>query len=202
MGTQRFRSRFTRSRFGTRIVRLVTPTLNGEGSVEAPRVPRRFTYLWIGAVVLVADQATKAWATNSLADGRVIELVWTLQLRLVSNTGASFSMGAGAGPYIGLLATAVAMGLLLWAPRLVATGAQFAVGLIVGGAVGNLADRVMRSRDGLLDGAVVDFVDLQWWPVFNVADAGIVIGAIVLVLVTRTQDEDVADAAQEARPGG
>ena len=55
-------------------------------------------------------------------------------------------------------------------------------GLIAGGAIGNLADRAFRGDDGFLHGAVVDFIDVQWWPVFNIADACIVVGAVLLVL--------------------
>ena len=59
---------------------------------------------------------------------------------------------------------------------------------MLGGAVGNLGDRLLRDADGFLDGRVVDFVDLQWWPVFNVADAAIVVGGILL-LALRTRHE-------------
>ena len=54
--------------------------------------------------------------------------------------------------------------------------------MIIGGALGNLADRAFRSGDGFLGGAVVDFVDLQWWPVFNLADAAVVVGGATIVL--------------------
>ena len=59
-----------------------------------------------------------------------------------------------------------------------------ASGLISGGALGNLLDRAFRGDDGFLHGAVIDFIDLQWWPVFNVADACIVVGAILLVIAS------------------
>lgn len=85
---------------------------------------------------------------------------------------------------IGLAAAAVAIG-LLWTGRTVPgrLGAV-AVGLVLGGAAGNLADRAFRAGDGFLGGAVVDFVDLQWYPVFNLADAAIVVGAGLLLLAT------------------
>ena len=57
-----------------------------------------------------------------------------------------------------------------------------AAGLIGGGAVGNLIDRAVRGDQGFMHGAVVDFINLQWWPVFNVADMGVVVGAILLVV--------------------
>jgi hypothetical protein len=71
-----------------------------------------------------------------------------------------------------------------------------ALGLVVGGAVGNLADRAFRAGDGLFGGGVVDFVDLQWWPVFNVADVCVVVGACLLFVVQwREADDEGADPA-------
>ena len=64
-----------------------------------------------------------------------------------------------------------------------------AVGLVLGGATGNIADRLLRSDDGFLQGAVVDFIDLQWWPVFNVADAAVCVGAVLLVLTAAREPD-------------
>ncbi len=128
--------------------------------------------------------------------------MWTLELDLTFNTGAAFSRGEGFGPLIGIAAAIVAVG-LLWSGRTVPnrTGAV-AVGIILGGAAGNLCDRAFRRGDGFLGGAVVDFIDLQWYPVFNVADIGVVGGALLLLLATaragHDEDDDepvVADAA-------
>jgi signal peptidase II len=70
---------------------------------------------------------------------------------------------------------------------------RLGVGLVLGGALGNLTDRVFREGTGFLGGAVVDFVDLQWWPVFNVADAAVCVGALLLVLTAaREPDPDPA----------
>ncbi|MYJ81665.1 MAG: signal peptidase II [Acidimicrobiaceae bacterium] len=133
------------------------------------------------ASVVGADQLTKWWALQALDDGRVINLVWTLRLRLVFNTGAAFSSFQGLGPLLGVAAVAIAAVLLfnrrLGADRWSATAA----GCIAGGALGNLADRLLRSNGGFLDGAVVDFIDVQWWPVWNVADMGVVLGGAALV---------------------
>ena len=132
--------------------------------------------------VVGLDQLTKWWALEALGDGEVVSIVWTLQLRLVENTGTAFSLGEGSGSLIAVLAIVVVLG-LLWAGRTIdsALGA-LALGLLLGGAVGNLLDRLFRAGDGLFDGAVIDFVDLQWWPVFNLADSAIVIGGGLLVL--------------------
>ena len=133
------------------------------------------------ASVVAADQLTKWWALRALDDDRVIDLVWTLRLRLVFNTGAAFSSFQGLGPLLGIAAVAIAAVLLfnrrLGADRWSATAA----GCIAGGALGNLADRLFRSSGGFLDGAVVDFIDVQWWPVWNVADMGVVLGGVALV---------------------
>jgi signal peptidase II len=132
--------------------------------------------------VVAADQLTKWWALNALDDGQVIDLIWTLRFNLAFNTGAAFSMLGDYGKWIGVLAVAV-VGFLLWQGR-TATSRVGAVclGLMLGGALGNLADRVFRGDDGVLSGAVVDFIDLQWWPIFNVADASLFIGVFGLIL--------------------
>ena len=134
------------------------------------------------AAVVALDQLTKAWAVDVLDGGRIIELVWTLRLRLTFNDGAAFSIGGGSGGLLAILGLVVVAfvyrSVLQWPGRL----PPVALGLVVGGAIGNLVDRVAR------DGAVVDFIDLQWWPLFNVADIGITCGAIALVLLSLRDD--------------
>ncbi len=138
---------------------------------------------------------TKTWALRALDDGP-IHVVWTLELDLTFNTGAAFSRGEGFGPLIGIAAAIVALG-LLWSGRTVPNRmGAVAVGVILGGAAGNLSDRAFRRGDGFLGGAVVDFIDLQWYPVFNVADMGVVGGAILLLVATaragRLDDDEPA----------
>jgi signal peptidase II len=133
--------------------------------------------------VAALDQLTKTWALRALDDGP-IDLFWTFSLALTFNTGAAFSQGRGLGPVIGIAAAGVAL-VLLWTGRTVENRVgAVAVGMVLGGATGNLVDRAFRAGDGFMGGAVVDFVDPQWWPVFNLADASIVIGAVLLVLAT------------------
>ncbi len=142
----------------------------------------------VAALVVAADQATKHWALRALDDG-AIDLVWTLRLRLTFNSGASFSIGSGRGGVIaavGLVALAVVFrSVLRWEGRLATLG----VGIAAGGALGNLVDRAFRSGDGFLGGRVVDFIDFQWWPVFNVADVCIYVGAGLLVLASIRQPQ-------------
>lgn len=138
--------------------------------------------LTVVLAVLAADQATKAWALRALEDGHVIDLVWTLRFRLTFNSGMAFGAGSGLGPVIGVVALVVVVALLLSMRKTSSLLSVVSVGLVIGGALGNLVDRVFRADGGLLTGRVVDFVDLQWWPVFNIADAGIVVGGVLLVL--------------------
>jgi signal peptidase II len=143
----------------------------------------------VAALVVAVDQLTKAWAVNALADGHDIDLVWTLRLHLTFNAGMAFSQGRGLGPVIGVVAIVVVAALLISLRRTGSTVAAVGVGLVVGGAAGNILDRLFRSGDGFLAGEVVDFIDLQWWPIFNVADAAVVVGGIVLLVLTlRTPD--------------
>ena len=133
------------------------------------------------AAVVAVDQLTKWWVLEALDGGRVIDLVWTLRLRLVFNTGAAFSSFQGLGPLLGVAAVAVAAALLLNRRLVSGRWSAIAAGCIAGGALGNLTDRLFRSDDGFLTGAVVDFIDVQWWPVWNVADMGVVLGGAALV---------------------
>jgi signal peptidase II len=136
----------------------------------------------VAALVVAVDQMTKWWAVNTL-DDRTIDLIWTLRLRLVFNTGAAFSRFDGLGPLLGVAAVVI-VGVLLWMGRVSPDRrTAAALGAIAGGALGNLLDRLFREGEGLLGGAVVDFIDIQWWPVWNVADMAIVLGSAALVVV-------------------
>jgi len=154
-----------------------------------------------GAVAVgwvLADQLTKWWAVSSLKDN-TIDVVWTLRFQLLTNYGASFSLGAGYGAWIGLLALVV-VGILVWKGGSVRTRlGAVALGMIVGGALGNVLDRAFRSDSGFFQGGVIDFIDLQWWPVFNIADIGVVGGAILLVISTLMNPEpDASDVVVES----
>ena len=123
-------------------------------------------------------------ATRDLAlEDRDIDIVWTLRLHLVRNSGAAFSLAGGRGGVIALLAIGVVIALIAFGRAIDTTVGAVSLGLVLGGAVGNLLDRIFREGSGFLGGAVVDFVDLQWWPIFNVADAAVSIGGVLLVIV-------------------
>ena len=119
------------------------------------------------------DQLTKWWAVDRLG-GRIIDVVGSLRFNLVYNTGRGVQHrpGRDLGPCDRRCwpSCVVVRLSLLYTGRRPASGPS-AAGLVAGGALGNLVDRAFRGDAGFLHGAVVDFIDLQWWPVFNVADA-------------------------------
>ena len=135
-----------------------------------------------GAVVVVIDQLTKWWVVSSLPGDPVVVIDGVLQFRYVTNSGAAFSMLQGAGSLIALVAIAVIVFIFVVARRVDWRSEAIALGLVLGGAVGNLIDRVFRGP-GLLDGGVVDWVDFSFFPAFNVADASITVGAGLILLL-------------------
>jgi len=144
--------------------------------LTAWRVP-----LLIAVGVVIVDQFSKQWALSALGDGRDIHVIWTLQWNLTFNSGMAFSRGEGLGPLIAVVATLVIVWLLLSLNRDATKMSIAGMGLVIGGAAGNLVDRLFRG-DAWLRGAVVDFVDFQWFPIFNVADIAINVGAGLLIL--------------------
>jgi len=137
--------------------------------------------LLISAVIVLLDQVSKAWALIDLADGRIIHVIWTMQFNLTYNRGMAFSRGTGIGPIIGVIGLVVVVLLLLSLRRADNALTRVATGLIIGGALGNILDRLFRGS-GWMRGAVVDFIDFQWWPVFNIADMAIMIGAATMMV--------------------
>jgi len=187
------------------------PETSGEpdAAVGTPRpvVPSRWaTFGLVAVVVLVADQLTKWWAVRTLApppmgEGRVIDVVWTLRFNYAENTGMAFSRGAESGRWIGLLVVLITAVLLLVVSRAHTRAQVLLLGVVVGGALGNLTDRATRAEDGWLTGPVVDFIDVQWWPIFNIADAAVVCGGILLVWFG-TREPPAADHPPDAESVG
>ncbi|WP_374929298.1 signal peptidase II [Kytococcus sedentarius] len=137
----------------------------------------------LAAVWVVIDQVTKEWALARLDRGEVVPVVGELlQLRLVFNPGAAFSLGTSATPVFTVLAIVVSLAILWFSRQVVSPAWGVALGLIAGGAGGNLIDRLVRAP-GFARGHVVDFLALPHWPVFNVADIGVTCGAALVVLL-------------------
>jgi signal peptidase II len=136
--------------------------------------------LVVAAVVVAVDQLTKWWAVAALGDGPM-SLFWTLRFNLVYNFGMAFGQGRGLGPLISVIGLVIVAVLLISVGRGSRELNWFGVGLVVGGAIGNIADRLLRDPYWLR-GGVVDFIDLQWFPVFNVADIAINVGAAILII--------------------
>lgn len=166
-----------------------------------PLVPRRVIYattLGVAAIWLLLDQATKVLALAQLpATGVVGAEVGPFDLRIVRNPGGAF--GIPAFPALFLIVTLLVIFLVVRAlPRTDRVSLAAVYGLVSGGALGNVTDRLVRPP-GFPSGHVVDFIDIGWWPVFNVADIGIVVGAVgIAVLLTIVDREERAAAATRA----
>lgn len=135
----------------------------------------------IGAAVVAADLLTKRYASLTFADSPVEVIPGFLSFTYVENPGAAFSLFQNAGPVMGVLAILVT-GFVLGSLRNPRPGLEVvALGLVLGGANGNLMDRIFRG-DGFLDGKVIDWVNLWIIPTFNVADASVTIAVALLVI--------------------
>ena len=180
------------------------------GTPERPRRRRTGLLLSLAAVVLAVDVVSKLVVVATLSDREPVRLLGgALYLTELRNTGAAFSFAAGATVVFSLIAAVVVVVIVRSARRLASAGWAVALGLVLGGAVGNLLDRVFRDP-GFLRGGVVDFISLfdpygQVWPIFNVADSAIVCGGVLGALLAfrgiefdggRAQDR--TDAAEPA----
>lgn len=161
--------------------RLVTALTDRSTGVTGRRKAGGWGRVLVAAAVAVAavaaDQLTKWWAVDRLTSGK-LHVIGTLDLELARNSGASFSLFQGKGFILAPVAVVLiaVLAVMIWqAPT---TGRAAALGLILGGALGNLGDRLFRGDHG----SVVDFVALHFWPTFNVADACVVVGCGLLVL--------------------
>ena len=146
--------------------------------------PRRTTLIFlVAAGWVLLDQATKWWAESALTRGESVPLVGELlQLHLTYNSGAAFSLGTGMTGVLTALATVVVVVIIWQALRTRSLPWALTLGLLLGGAVGNLVDRYFRAP-GPGRGHVVDFLALPNFPVFNVADMGISVAAVLIVLL-------------------
>lgn len=165
-----------------------SPQSRGDQGSDGSRLP---LLLSVSAVVLVLDVVTKTLAVRELTDrDPVVLLGGVLTLRLVRNPGAAFGMAQGLTVVLTVIALGVVIVILRTARHLRNGWWAFALGLVLGGAAGNLADRLFRAP-GPGRGHVVDFLELPRWPLFNVADSAIVVaGAVLVVLSLRGVSHD------------
>ena len=154
--------------------------------------------LLLGAVaagVFVADLVSKVLVVAKLEGHPPVTLIsGVLDLEVIRNSGAAFSIGTGATWIFTAVAVAVVVAIVRTAARLRSRAWAAVFGLLLGGAVGNLGDRFFRSP-GTLRGHVVDWIHLHHWPVFNVADSAIVVGGVTAVLLT------LLDISLDGAPG-
>ncbi len=134
--------------------------------------------------VLAADQLTKAWAVAALESGPV-HVLGPLRLALVYNKAGAFGLGGAFVPFLAVAALVVVLVMATTGTAATRRLVAVALGLLVGGAVGNVVDRLFRGSGGFLEGAVVDFLDLGFWPVFNLADSAITCGCLLLLWAGR-----------------
>jgi signal peptidase II len=156
----------------------------GDEAQEPRQRLRLRLLLTVAGIVLFLDIVTKVLAVKLLTPGQDVSIIGdTVTWTLVRNSGAAFSMATGYTWMLTLIATGVVIGIIWMGRRLVSPWWALGLGMILGGALGNLVDRFFRAP-GPLQGHVVDFVRIGWWPVFNVADPAVVGGAILLVALS------------------
>jgi signal peptidase II len=149
-----------------------------------PRPRMWLVLLIVAAIVVTADLITKIIAVAFIEPGDPVEIIGdTVTFKLVRNSGAAFSMATGYTWILTIVALAVVAGIIRYSNRLGSIWWALGLGLVLGGALGNLIDRIFRAP-GPLRGHVVDFMSIGWWPVFNIADSAVVCGAVLLVGLT------------------
>jgi signal peptidase II len=175
--------------------------IGGSGGIPAGRRRTLFTGLaGIAVVTYAADQLSKAWAVRTLTDEAPRSLLGSfLQLDIIRNPGAAFSLGTGSTWVLTVIAVVVLAVIVRTSRRLGSTGWTWALGLLLGGSLGNLTDRIIREP-GLGQGHVVDFLNYNNWFIGNVADIAIVSAAALIGILAVTGRG--VDGTREPRPSG
>ncbi|MEZ5341234.1 MAG: signal peptidase II [Acidimicrobiales bacterium] len=181
-----------------------------DGDVLIDLSPRRSWLAVTGPVallIIIADRLTKWWIESRLEPGPClrpddcIDIIGSLRIHFIENPGMAFSQGENVGQILAVVVIAMTALLIRLAMRTVSPARQALLGLIIGGAIGNLIDRIIRAENGFLSGSVVDFVDLQWFPIWNFADAGVTCGVIGLLLLGG-RGEPALSSGDDATDGG
>jgi len=150
--------------------------------VRQHQLPARL--VWVSAwCIWLIDFASKQWAVSALASTPISVIGDFLTLTLVRNSGAAFSFATGFAFFFALLSLAVAVGVTYYSTRISSRGWQITAGLLLGGVLGNLTDRIFREP-GFLSGHVIDWIQIPNWPVFNIADSAIVVAALLAFSLT------------------
>ncbi len=141
---------------------------------------RIFLTAW---TIWLFDFATKHWAISAFDSQPQKILGDLLSFTLVRNSGAAFSFATGFSIFFALLALAVVVAVVYYAKQITSSGWQLTAGLLLGGVLGNLTDRIFREP-GWLSGHVIDWIQIPNWPVFNLADCAIVTAAAISFALT------------------
>jgi signal peptidase II len=144
----------------------------------APALSRQALLYLVALAAFVVDRVTKSLVQHNMALNTPHRLLdGVVYLTRTQNTGAAFSLGVSFGTFFLLLAAVVSAGIIVYNRRIPTREVwlRIALGMILGGAIGNALDRAVA-------GSVTDFIDLRWWPVFNLADSFIVVGAVIAAL--------------------
>lgn len=151
---------------------------------------RKASFFFIALLVVFLDQLTKEIAIANLANGNVVEVFGEiLRFRLAYNDSAAFSLGVGATWVLALISSIATLVLLWFGPRAKNLTWSIIAAFVLGGAAGNLVDRLTREP-GFLNGHVVDFISIPFnFPIFNIADSFLVIGVSLAILRTLMGDE-------------
>lgn len=175
--------------------------MNGSAATK----PRRFVLVAVvAAVALALDFLTKEIALARFAPGESVAVVGDLlRFTLVFNPGAAFSIGTGMTWVFSLISIGVVVYIIVIARRLRSLAWAVSLGLILGGAAGNLVDRLFRAP-GPFHGHVVDWIQLPNWPVFNLADSSLVVGSALAVLLAfrGVNIDGTREAGKDSASGG
>ena len=156
------------------------------------------TLLSVAWLIWILDLATKAWAVSQLANREPVRILGSFfQLTFIRNSGAAFSFASNATLFLSLFGIIVALGVIYFAPKITSKGWSVVLGLVLGGVLGNLMDRIFREPS-FLRGHVIDWMQLPHWPIFNIADSAIVVAAALAMILTARNISPIF--TKESRP--
>ncbi len=165
--------------------------------MDRARVRGASIVLGVAALAFLLDRVSKIWAEHTLQGDPIQLIPGILSLRFTTNSGGAFSLGQSAPWFFAAASIGVASVIVVAALRRPSPVVAVGLGLVLGGALGNLTDRAARGH--ALNGTVIDFIDFHVWPVFNLADAAIVTGAALLVWASWRSDRATDDPIASSR---